>query len=176
MSRPILSDAFEHHAWATVRLIDACADLPPDRLDTKVPGTYGSIIDTLRHLVGADSWYLYRCSGGRTPRIEDDEEATMDLAALRTAMMEQATGWRELVARPLDPDAVIVTHRDDGSETHAPLGIRLAQVLHHGTDHRSQVCTALTSLGVEPPLIDVWDFGGDAGRVTEIPPTQELPH
>jgi uncharacterized damage-inducible protein DinB len=80
------------------------------------------------------------------------------------------------VAGPLDPDAVIVTHRDDGSETHAPLGIRLAQVLHHGTDHRSQVCTALTSLGVEPPLIDVWDFGGDAGRVTEIPPTQELPH
>jgi uncharacterized damage-inducible protein DinB len=176
MSRPILSDAFEHHAWATVRLIDACADLSPDRLDTAVPGTYGSIIDTLRHLVGADSWYLYRCSGGRTRRIEDDEEATMDLAALRTAMMEQATGWRELVARPLDPDAVIVTHRDDGSETHAPLGIRLAQVLHHGTDHRSQVCTALTSLGVEPPLIDVWDFGGDAGRVTEIPPTEELPH
>jgi uncharacterized damage-inducible protein DinB len=176
MSRPILSDAFEHHAWATVRLIDACADLSPDRLDTAVPGTYGSIIDTLRHLVGADSWYLYRCSGGRTRRIEDDEEATMDLAALRTAMMEQATGWRELLARPLDPDAVIVTHRDDGSETHAPLGIRLAQVLHHGTDHRSQVCTALTSLGVEPPLIDVWDFGGDAGRVTEIPPTEELPH
>ena len=86
MSRPILSDAFAHHAWATLRLIDACADLPPDRLDTAVPGTYGSIIDTLRHLVGADSWYLYRCSGERTRRIEDDEEASMDLAALRTAV------------------------------------------------------------------------------------------
>jgi uncharacterized damage-inducible protein DinB len=171
MNRPILSDAFEHHAWATVRLIDACADLPADRLDTSVPGTYGSILDTLRHLVSADSWYLYRCSGGRTRRIEDDEEASMDLAALRTAMTEQAAGWRELVAGPLDPDAVIVTHRDDGSETHAPLGIRLAQVLHHGTDHRSQVCTAITSLGVEPPLIDVWDYGTDAGRVTEVPPT-----
>ncbi len=45
-----------------------------------------------------------------------------------------------------------------GSESHAPLGIRLAQVLDHGT-HRSQICTALTTLGVEPPDIDVWDFG-----------------
>jgi uncharacterized damage-inducible protein DinB len=40
-------------------------------------------------------------------------------------------------------------------------------VLHHGTDHRSQVCTALTTLGVEPPAIDVWDYGVEAGRVVE---------
>jgi len=171
MSRPLLSDAFEHHTWATLRLIDACAALPPHRLDTVVPGTYGSILDTLRHLVSADSWYLYRCSGGQGHRIEDDEEAAMDLAALRAAMARQAAGWSDLVAGSVDPDAVIVTHRDDGSETHAPLGIRLAQVLHHGTDHRSQVCTAISSLDVEPPLIDVWDFGNDAGRVTEVPPT-----
>ncbi len=173
MSRPLLSDAFEHHAWATLRLIDACADLAPEQLDTAVPGTYGSILDTLRHLVGADSWYLWRCSGERTRRIEDDEEAAMDLAALREAMTQQAAGWRELVAGSLDPDVVIVTRRDDGSETHAPLGIRLAQVLHHGTDHRSQVCTAISSLGVEPPLIDVWDFGGDTGRVMEVPADRE---
>jgi uncharacterized damage-inducible protein DinB len=50
------------------------------------------------------------------------------------------------------------------------MGIRLAQALHHGTDHRSQICTALTTLGVEPPSIDVWDFGERDGRVVEIPP------
>ncbi|HEX9124342.1 MAG TPA: hypothetical protein VF984_13465, partial [Actinomycetota bacterium] len=62
-------------------------------------------------------------------------------------------------------------HRDDGSETHAPVSIRLAQVLHHGTDHRSQICTVLTTLGIEPPAIDVWDFGLQDGRVVEVPPT-----
>ena len=79
--------------------------------------------------------------------------------------------WAELVREDLDPDTVFVRHRDDGSETHAPLGIRLAQVVHHGTDHRSQICTALTTLGIEPPLIDVWDFGEQDGRVLEVPPT-----
>ena len=58
---------------------------------------------------------------------------------------------------------------DCGRSPSATIGIRLAQVLHHGSDHRGQICTALTSLGVEPPAIDVWDYGETIGRVTEIP-------
>ncbi len=41
---------------------------------------------------------------------------------------------------------------------------RLAQVIHHGTDHRSQVCTILSTLGIEPPEIDVWAYGEATGR------------
>lgn len=170
MSRSPLDDAFGHHTWATLRLIDACAALDPAQLEAPVPGAYGPILDTLRHLVSSDSWYLHRCSGERTQPISDEDEALMDLAAMRDATERASAGWSELLRGDLDPDAMILTVRDDGSETHAPLGIRLAQAIHHGTDHRSQVCTALTSLGVGPPLIDVWDFGAAVGRVTEVPP------
>jgi uncharacterized damage-inducible protein DinB len=79
--------------------------------------------------------------------------------------------WVSLLATDLDPDTVVVRRRDDGSESHAPLGIRLAQALHHGTDHRSQICTALTVLGFDPPDIDVWDFADQEGRLVEVPPT-----
>jgi uncharacterized damage-inducible protein DinB len=48
------------------------------------------------------------------------------------------------------------------------MGFRLAQVVHHGTDHRSQVCTALTSLGVTPPGIDLWSFGEATGRTRAV--------
>ena len=168
MSGSLLRDAFEHHVWATLRVIDACLPLTPEQLEVGVPGTYGSILQTVRHLVGADAWYLYRTSGERTELIEEDH---MDLAELRAAMEHNGAGWSQLVAQELDPDLMIVAHRDDGSETHAPMGIRLAQALHHGTDHRSQICTVLTTLGVEPPGIDVWDFGTRDGRVIEVPPT-----
>jgi len=165
-----MRDAFAHHSWATLRLIDTCSALGPEQLETSVPGTYGSILDTMRHLVAADSSYLFVCSGQtEAPPIED--EATMDLAALREAMERFGPRWTALLDRDLDPDTVLVRHRPDGSETTAPLSIRLAQVVHHGTDHRSQICTALTSLGVEPPFIDVWDFGEEDGRVTETQPT-----
>ena len=49
-----------------------------------------------------------------------------------------------------------------------PAGIRLAQAVHHGTDHRSQICTGLTTLGIEPPEIDVWAFAWSQGRLVEV--------
>ena len=168
MSRPLLQDAFAHHVWATLRLIDTCVSLSPEQLGKGVHGTYGSILETMRHLVGADASYLYALTGGRIPAIDEDQ---MDLSELRTAMEANRAAWSSLLAQDLDPDLVVVRHRDDGSESHAPMGVRLAQALHHGTDHRSQICTALTTLGVEPPAIDVWDFAAHDGRLVEIRPT-----
>src|SRR5512141_256674 len=167
MSRSVLEDAFGHHVWATLRLIDACVPLSPEQLKSTVPGTYGSILETTRHLVEADASYLFVTSGGRTPPID---EARMGLPELRAEMESHGDAWSQVLAQEVDPDAVLVRRRDDGAETHAPLSIRLAQALHHGTDHRSQICTALTSLGVEPPFIDVWDFGLQDGRVVDVPP------
>jgi uncharacterized damage-inducible protein DinB len=168
MSGSLLQDAFAHHVWATLRLIDACLPLSPEQMGTTVPGTYGSILETMRHVVGADASYVFVTSGERTPLIEEDR---MNLPELRAAMESCGAGWSRLLGTDLDPDAVLVRRRDDGSQTHAPVSIRLAQALHHGSDHRSQMCTALTTLGLEPPGIDVWDFGELHGRVVEIPPT-----
>jgi uncharacterized damage-inducible protein DinB len=44
----------------------------------------------------------------------------------------------------------------------------LAQAIHHGTDHRSQICTVLTSLGIEPPSIGVWDYAEATDRAQRI--------
>ena len=165
--RSILADAFAHHSWATLRLIDACTVLSSAQLTSPVPGTYGPIVDTLRHIVGADRSYLALLSGDRVTRVD---ESDLDLGAMRAVIEENEPLWQTLVAGELDTDEVIVRHRDDGSESHAPLGIRLAQVVHHGTDHRSQICTAMTNLGVEPPSIDVWDFADARGRLREVVP------
>jgi uncharacterized damage-inducible protein DinB len=167
MSRSLLSDAFGHHVWATLRLIDTCMVLTPGQLDSAVPGTFGPIIDTLRHLIGADRAYLFALTAGRAPLVDEE---TMGLAELRGVVEDDGLAWTSLLATDLDPDAIVVRRRPDGSEGHAPLGIRLAQALHHGTDHRSQVCTALTALGVEPPAIDAWDYADEDGRLLEVPP------
>jgi len=164
MNGSLLKDAFGHHVWATVTLIDACIGLEPARLETAVPGTYGSILETMRHTVGADASYLSLLSGGAVAEID---EASMDLAALREAMMGLGPAWEAYLSGDLDPHAIVVRHRDDGSESAAPLTIRLAQAIHHGTDHRSQVCTALTSLGIEPPEIDAWAYAWKDGRLSE---------
>jgi uncharacterized damage-inducible protein DinB len=166
MTTSPLAEAFGHHIWATCRLIDTCLELSPAQLETTVPGTYGSIIDTLRHLVGSDTYYLSSLTDGAVPRIDED---TMDLAELRAAMVRNEGRWADVLERYPDPEAMVIRRRADGSEVHAPAGTWLAQAVHHGTDHRSQVCTALTSLGIEPPGIDVWEYAWADKRYFEVP-------
>jgi uncharacterized damage-inducible protein DinB len=168
MPSPLLADAFGHHVWATIRVLDACADLDDAQLATTVPGTYGSIIDTLRHLVGGDVFDLDVLRGGDPELLN---EAGSEIPTLRVVMEAHDPAWQRLVAGDPDPSTVVVEYEDSGYEAHAPLGIRLAQALYHGTDHRSQVCTALTTLGIEPPAIEVWDFAARDGRMFTIEST-----
>lgn len=169
MRRSLLEDAFEHHVWATMRLIDTCLTLSPEQLETAVPGTYGSILDTMRHFVGGDSWYLFDITGDRARRIENEE---MDLRDLRAVIEHDGKAWSEFLAKDPDSETIVKEiDESDGYERDASIGIRLAQALHHGTDHRSQICTALTALGVQPPSIDVWDFGVQTGCIVEVLPS-----
>jgi uncharacterized damage-inducible protein DinB len=168
MGGPLMEDAFAHHVWATLRLVDTCLALSPQQLETTVPGTYGSILDTLRHCIGSDAWDLFVATGDRASLIDEDD---MHLSELRGAMESHGPAWSRLLAQDLDPDAVLdEVDEDDGYERNIAMGIQLAQALHHGTDHRSQVSTVLTALGVEPPTIDVLEFGIQEGRVVEITP------
>ncbi len=167
MSSPVLADAFAHHVWATDKLLEACGQLSEEQLGTNVPGTYGTILETLRHTVGADASYLSLLSDGK---VQDVDEFTMDVVALRAEMQALGPVWQWLLAQDLDPDKQYTRVREDGSTSTAPLGVRLAQVIHHGTDHRSQVCTALTTLGIEPPEIDVWAWAWERDMLAETPP------
>ena len=165
MSSSLLEAAFAHHVWATTRLIDACLDLPVEDLETSVVGTRGPIIETLRHLVLNDTFDLFVLSGDHAFDIDDED---MTLAEARATMERNGAGWAEYISRPLDPDEMVhEVDKNDGFQRWAPVAFRLAEVLDHGTDHRSQVCTALTSLGVEPPRIDVFNYGLAVGRITE---------
>lgn len=169
MSHTLVDDAFAHHVWATLRLIDACSLLSTEQLDAVVPGTYGSILETMRHLVEGDGYYLSHLTGDPARNVDTSH---MDLRALRTAMQSNQRAWIRQLEMDLEPDAVVRDVDEGGWARDAPIGIRLAQALHHGTDHRSQICTALTTLGIEPPDVDVWAFGLQAERVVELePPT-----
>ena len=168
MTTSMMDDTFGHHVWATRRLLDACLSLSPDQLAMAVPGTYGSILQTARHLVGDDAWDLFVITGQRDLLVDEDRAG---LAELDAAMARNGEGWLRVLAGDLDPDAVLVEiDENDGFRRDASLGIWLAQALDHGTDHRSQICTALTLLGVRPPAIDAFQFGLVAGRNVETPP------
>jgi uncharacterized damage-inducible protein DinB len=168
-STSAFEDAFAHHVWATIRLIDACEDLTPQQLRFVVPGTRGPIIETLAHLVDGDTWDL-DILGGRN--LAESEDAGLELDALRRTMQRNGTRWSAFLSGPPDPDAMVTeVDPSDGFRRDATVGMRLAASLEHGSNHRSQICTALTTLGVRPPAINVMTFGVETGRVEETPGT-----
>ena len=137
--------------------------LTPLQLETAVPGTFGSILETLRHTVGADRSYLCVLSGGVLAEID---EASMDLPALREVMAATGPPGRpssRATWTPRRSSCATVTTGPRAGAAHDPA----RPGIHHGTDHRSQVCTALTRLGMEPPDIDAWAFAWKDDRLTE---------
>ena len=88
----------------------------------------------------------------------------MTLDELRSAITANGEAWMETPRRRTRTARRTSVEHGDGWDFHSPLGFRLAQVVHHGTDHRSQICTALTSLGIEPPGIDLWGYGEATNR------------
>lgn len=59
-------------------------------------------------------------------------------------------------------DAERVSVLDRGTYE-CPAGIVMAQVFHHGSVHREQICAMLTGLGIEPPDVQPWGFADATG-------------
>jgi len=166
MPRHPLDDAFRHNTWATIRLIDICAELTPAQLSAPTPGTFGSVHETLRHIVSSDGWYLSFFRDEGVVRFEGEDLPS--LSELRSGTLSNGALWLDVLADAPDPDRQL-EDVDGGVRFLAPVGVRLAQAVQHGADHRSQACTSLTLLGIEPPDLSVWAYGDDTGRTTEEP-------
>jgi len=158
-----LVDAFRHNTWATRELIRVCQGLTEEQLSATTIGMYGSIIDTLRHIVSSDASYLVRLTAVE-PSWDRRAAERPDLDTLAERTEELAARWERFLAEPVDAERVLVIRWPDGTDYTVPAGVVLAQALHHGSEHRGQICAILTSIGVTPPELGVWEFAQATGR------------
>ena len=164
-----LLEAFRHHAWATRELLISCRGLSDAQLTSTTTGTYGSILDTLDHLILSDGGYLRRPTGSAPQWALDDVE-TRDLDEMDRRAAEAAERWERFLSRDEAIDSERLLILDQGAYE-ARLSVVLCQALHHGTLHREQVCAIITALGVEPPDLQVWAYAEATGRARERAPS-----
>jgi uncharacterized damage-inducible protein DinB len=159
----VLRAMFGHHLWATTRLIDSLEQLDPEHLDARIDGTYGSTMQTLTHLVDADERYLQRLT---TPTLASSEDAgARPLADLRKEMQEHGDRWTGMLDA-LDRGALhaAVLGKSDYPDTDPAEGMLLVQSIHHGNDHRTQICSTLGALGLDVPDLDGWEYWASERR------------
>ena len=143
-----------HEVWADTELLKFCASISPEQLAWTAAGTYGTIHNTLQHIVRAQRGYVGLLDGDWDREdVPPDTERLLPVADLIDK--ERGVGERieKILAREFDPTRVLKL--TDGTVT---AGIVLAQFIHHGSDHRAHVGTILGAGGVEPPNLDLWAY------------------
>lgn len=149
-----LSELFRHNRWANERILDACRDLTNEQLARSVEGTYGELGYTLIHIVRGESWYLNLLTGWEPPVRWEIPGPWPGIHVLLER--SRFTGDRLCeVADEADPDALV-----DRGDAQVPSSVLLVQAINHATEHRAHAATILTQLGIEPPPVDGWTFGG----------------
>jgi uncharacterized damage-inducible protein DinB len=154
MTETILVKLFEHNNWANMKIIQACSVLSDEQLDAEPQSaTKGSIRRTLVHLVSSQHGYLRTLTLPLEARLD---APTVAFAELQESASKSGEGLLALARgeqKPLKPQL----QTRDGFFVEP--WVLMVQAINHATEHREQISSMLSALGVTPPDLDGWAYG-----------------
>jgi uncharacterized damage-inducible protein DinB len=150
MAGDYLRYLIEYDAWANAEVL-AFLGRHPALCDATTAGVFGTALETMNHLVTAEASYVNRLAGG--PPFADLPDMPLDEL---DAYSRQVSLRAAAVVLALPPPERLLqrTHGRFAAET------VFGQLILHGIEHRTQVCTIIGAAGLEPPDLTSWRFGG----------------
>ncbi len=160
-----LPKLFEHNNWANHRLIQTCSKLTDAQLDAEPQSaTKGTIRRTLCHLVDSQQHYLSLLTGLEPPFHWPAPPPFSEL------QLSARISGKGLLALAQDPTNELLHRRittPDGYYTEP--WVVMIQVINHATEHREQINSMLTALGLTPPDLDGWSYGEAEAALVPVP-------
>jgi uncharacterized damage-inducible protein DinB len=153
-----------HDVWASEKLLERCRKLTKEQLQLSAEGTYGTIQKTFARIVRANEGYLNTYGLIPQPFLEVSDSTPLEETASRLARVHDAVE-RLFQSKDLDFDRRL---HDERRKADLDLWVPLAQFSHHGSDHRSQICTILTLNRLEVPDLDVWAYAVAEGAYKDF--------
>jgi uncharacterized damage-inducible protein DinB len=158
---------FDYGYWANEKLFEVVSRLTDEEFTRDVGGSYGSVRNTLVHVLSAEWGWLERCGGPpRGPKLQADAFPTFNALRERWEIVERQ--MRAFIATLSDADlARVIEFQFPGDDARAlPLGALLQQGALHGIHHRGQVALLLRLLGHAPGNFDVLFYDIEASADT----------
>jgi len=163
MMNEYLVKLFEHNNWANLQIIEACSALSEEQLDAEArSATAGSIRQTLMHLVRSQQGYL----GILTLPVDDRPEISLAFNELGESARMSGEGLLALARGEQEP---LQPHLKTRNGYTVVPWVVMVQIINHASEHREQIKSMLTALGITPPDIDGWDYGEYTNALVPIP-------
>jgi uncharacterized damage-inducible protein DinB len=151
-----LERLYDYGYWANRKLFQAVSQLTPEQFRQTVAGSYGSVRNTLVHVLSAEWGWLDRCGGPeRGPALKPDDYPTVE--SLVGAWSAVEVYVREFLSKLKDEDLARIVEfaNPRGEKRSMVLGPLMQHAATHGVHHRGQVALLLRSLGCTPGNFDM---------------------
>jgi uncharacterized damage-inducible protein DinB len=158
-----LEALFDYGYWANGKFFEVLSQLTDEQFIQPVAGSYGSVRNTLVHMLSAEWGWLDRCGGiARGPALSAPDYPT--LASVRARWRQVEGHVRQFLASLRDEDLERTIEFSIGNGPKRVM--RLGELMHHaaihGVHHRGQVALLLRSLGSTPGNVDILLYYGRA--------------
>jgi uncharacterized damage-inducible protein DinB len=152
---PTMIEFFHFNHWANQELLEICNNLSDEILTAGIPGAYGSIRDTVAHILKAEISFLKRINGVYPePGFKWEEDPGLSqLMAYETALHEALVDTLQRVLATRN-----VHEEGDGWTFDYQARLIFMSVIYHGIAHRTDITTALNKKGIQLPELDVWGY------------------
>ena len=156
--------------WSNKKLLAAVSRLTPEQFTETVAASYGSVRNTLVHILSAEWGWLDRCGGQpRGPALKADDYPTVESVMDTWAKIE---AWVRAFLAGLEDDDLHrqVEFKNPRGETRSKaLGELMQHGANHGVHHRGQVALLLRALGHVPGNVDLLFYDTERQRVSASP-------
>ncbi len=162
----VLARLFDHNHWANQQILKACAGLTDEQLDAEPQtATRGSIRATLQHLVTSQRGLLALLTLPPESRLR----TPLEFSELAESERLSGEGLAALVAlAKSDPDKFLSAQLKTSDGYTVEPWVVMLQVINHAAEHREQIKSMLSALGLTPPDIDGWDYGEATGALAPV--------
>jgi len=147
-----------YHARANKAVYDACSDLSDEQRRNDMGAFFGSIHNTLNHILVVSFLWHDRFVGNPNKGYVHEtilHDAFDDLRAAQTAQDDLVIDWANAMTKD-DIMQSLSWNMIDGTPMEISHRVMVyTQFFNHGTHHRGQVHCLLTQLGHRGPELDV---------------------
>jgi len=155
-----LERLLRHMAWANQKTIEHLQTLPEDSLKSFATNPEWKVAEILRHIVESANFYAFRITGNFPAKVDESEAQPTrdDLESLREKA--RAVDQALLECEKLE-DVEVEFVRNNGEKVKRWRSTILSQAIHHATEHRAQIASALEAKGFAPvdlDELDLWSY------------------